>query len=133
MVPLGFHPDSVWGVKGRHCLNGTIGGATWRGTVTAYSEVWGLPTGPAWLRDNRLKVGDAVEVAVKPEGPQSDALAEDLTAAFATSPESRAFFDSLTSFHRKNYMRWIDSAKRQETRSRRIAEMMAMLREGRLK
>lgn len=133
MVPLGFQPDSVWGVKGRHCLHGTIGGGTWRGTVTLYGDVWGLPLGPTWLRDNGLNVGDEVEVVVRPEGPQSDTIAEDLTAAFAANPDSRAFFDSLTSFHRKNYMRWIDSAKRPETRSRRIAEMMAMLREGRLK
>lgn len=127
MAPLGFHPDSVWGAKGRHCLNGTIGGATWRGTITLYGDVWGLPVGPVWLRDNGLKVGDEVEVVVRPEGPQSDALAEDLTVAFSANPESKTFFDSLTSFHRKNYMRWIDSAKRPETRSRRIAEMMTML------
>lgn len=129
-VPLPFDPNDVWGAKGRHCLAGTIGGRCWRGTVTDFGGKSGLPVGPTWLRDNGLAVGDEVRVEVKPEGPQSDAGAEDLVAAFAANPESRAFFDSLTSFHRKNYMRWIDGAKRPETRAKRIADMMRKLKEG---
>lgn len=129
-IPIPFDPDVIWGAKGRHCVHGTIGGRVWRGTVTDYGGQKGLPVGPTWLRDNDLTVGDEVEVAVKPEGPQSDALAEDLTSAFAANPGTKAFFDSLTSFHRRNYMRWIDEAKRSETRAKRIAQMMEMLARG---
>jgi hypothetical protein len=33
--------------------------------------------------------------------------------------------------HRKNYIRWIESAKRPETRAARISEMMKLLNAGR--
>lgn len=126
-VPLPFHPDEVWGAKARHCLSGTIGGRTWRGTVTKYGETHGLPIGPAWTRDNGLGAGDEVEVAVRPEGPQIDSLADDLRTAIEASPQALAFFGGLTTFDRNNYMRWIDSAKRPETRMKRIVEMVRRL------
>lgn len=43
------------------------------------------------------------------------------------------FFQSVAPFYRKNFLRWIDQAKRPETRAGRIAEMVKMLEEGRLK
>ncbi len=51
-------------------------------------------------------------------------------AALATNTVAKAFFDGLPTFYRKNYIRWIESAKRPETRAKRIVEMMALLAEG---
>jgi uncharacterized protein YdeI (YjbR/CyaY-like superfamily) len=71
-----------------------------------------------------------VEVVLLPEGPQSGALAPDITTALQAEPAAGKFFDSLPTFYRKNYMRWIDSAKRAETRATRIREMVQLLKEG---
>ena len=38
------------------------------------------------------------------------------------------FFESLPTFYRKNFMRWIDSAKRPETRAKHIAEVIETLK-----
>jgi hypothetical protein len=40
---------------------------------------------------------------------------------------------SVAPFYRKNFLRWIDQAKRSETRAARIAEMVKMLEGGKLK
>lgn len=95
-----------------------------------FGEQLGVLTGPAWLRDTGLEAGTEVEVVLMPEGPQSGALAPDITSALLSEPVAAKFFDSLPTFYRKNYMRWVDSAKRAETRAARIREMVQLLREG---
>ena len=45
-------------------------------------------------------------------------------------PAARRLFESLPTFYRKNFLRWIESAKRPETRARRIAETVATLKAG---
>jgi uncharacterized protein YdeI (YjbR/CyaY-like superfamily) len=39
-------------------------------------------------------------------------------------------FDKLSYTHRKEYCRWISEAKKEETRSRRLAKAVEMLRSG---
>ena len=69
-------------------------------------------------------------MVLSPEGPQADTLAPDILAALENEPEARAFFESLATFYRNGYVRWIASAKRTETRSARIAEMLSLLKAG---
>jgi uncharacterized protein YdeI (YjbR/CyaY-like superfamily) len=40
------------------------------------------------------------------------------------------FFEGLSYTHRKEYCRWIAEAKKEETRARRLARAVEMLREG---
>jgi uncharacterized protein YdeI (YjbR/CyaY-like superfamily) len=75
-------------------------------------------------------VGDVVSVVLGPEGPQQSNLPEDVAAAFEAEPEARAYFESIPTFYRRNYMRWIESAKRQETRANRVREAMELLKAG---
>ncbi|HEY3290114.1 MAG TPA: YdeI/OmpD-associated family protein, partial [Anaerolineae bacterium] len=75
-------------------------------------------------------VGQKVRVSLAPEGPRLENSAPDVAAAFMAAPETVPFFESLPTFYRNNYMRWINSAKRPETRASRIAEMIALLKDG---
>jgi hypothetical protein len=75
-----------------------------------------------------VEAGAEVEVVLAPEGPQADALAADILAALDSELEARAFFESLATFYRNGYVRWIEGAKRPETRSARIAEMLGLLK-----
>jgi uncharacterized protein YdeI (YjbR/CyaY-like superfamily) len=83
----------------------------------------GLPKADTKDLDVRAKV----DVVLAPDGPQSDALAADVAAALASEPEAETFFQSLAPFYRKNFVRWIESTKRPETRASRIEEMMRLL------
>ena len=60
----------------------------------------------------------------------SAAQAEDIAAALDADLEARRFFESLATFYRKNFIRWIECAKRPETRAKRIAEPVATLKSG---
>lgn len=40
------------------------------------------------------------------------------------------FFEGLSFTHRKEYCRWIDEAKKEETRVRRVEKAIEMLRKG---
>ena len=51
----------------------------------------------------------------------------DLAEALAASPDASATFDGLADSRRKQYLWWIHSAKRPETRTKRIAETVDRL------
>lgn len=129
-VALPFTPREVWGRKPRFYVAGTINGIAVRGTLGAEGQDYFLRLGAAWLRDSGIAVGDTVSVCLAPEGPQVETVADDIAAALLENPKAHKFFDGLTTFYRKNFIRWIESAKREQTRTKRIAEMVEMLCEG---
>ena len=132
-VPVPFDPNEAWGWKVRHYVKGTVGGHPIRGVLRSEGNAYALPLGAAWLRDNHIPASETVAVVLEPDGPQPEMLAADITAALNASPDAETFFQSVAPFYRKNFLRWIDQAKRPETRAARIAEMVTMLEEGQLK
>jgi hypothetical protein len=129
-IAIPFNPNEVWGVKQRHHITGSINSCPVRGSLNSDGSQYFLPIGAAWRRDNGVEAGAEVEVELMPEGPQAHALAPDIVAALADEPEARAFFESLATFYRNGYVRWIEGARRPETRSARIAEMLSLLKAG---
>ena len=132
LIELPFDPDEAWGAKERHYVAGTVGGRRIRATLapTALGAV--LPLGPAWLRDNGAAAGDVVDVVLAPEEPLLESQADDVRSALEAEPAAAALFRSVAPFYRKNFLRWIDQAKRAETRSARIVEMVRALAAGRV-
>jgi hypothetical protein len=126
-VVIPFDPDEVWGVKDRHYVTGSIDGRKIRVCLVSEGTTVLLPIGPAWLRDNLVDTAADVEVVLGVDGPQSDTLTSDIAAALENEPHAEMFFASLAPFYRNNYIRWIESARRQETRSARISEMVGLL------
>ncbi len=56
-------------------------------------------------------------------------LPEDLRMALRGAPAIRAAFDALSPSHRRQYVRWVDEAKRPETRAKRITKALEMISE----
>jgi hypothetical protein len=127
---LPFDPNETWGVKQRHYVTGSINGAPIRGSLGSDGRQFFLPLGAAWRRDTGVEVGARVEVVLVPEGPQADMLAPDVVAVLAADPHAKAFFESLATFYRNTYIRWVESAKRPETRQARITELVSLLKAG---
>jgi uncharacterized protein YdeI (YjbR/CyaY-like superfamily) len=50
--------------------------------------------------------------------------------ALSENPQAEAVFNNLSLSHQKQYLRWIITAKRPETREKRIAESIQMLSQG---
>lgn len=129
-IALPFNPNDVWGIKQRHHISGTVSGHGVRGSLGSDGTQYFLPLGAAWRRDCGIDVGDTVEVVISPEGPQSEALSSDVLAALEAEPQAKAFFESLATFYRNTYIKWIESAKKPETRATRIKEMIQLLKAG---
>ena len=129
-IALPFNPNDVWGVKGRHYITGTVNGHAVRGSLGSDGTQYFLPLGAAWRRGCGLDAGAKVDVVLSPEGPQSESLSPDVAATLDAEPQAKAFFESLAIFYRNTYIKWIESAKRPETRTARIKEMIELLRAG---
>jgi hypothetical protein len=129
-IALPFNPNEVWGVKRRHYVAGTVNGFGVRGSLGSDGKQYFLPLGAAWRRDCGIDAGDEVNVVLSPEGPQSETLSADIADALEAEPQAKAFFESLATFYRNTYIKWIESAKRPETRAVRIKEMIELLKAG---
>jgi len=63
----------------------------------------------------------------------ADALIEpgDLAAALAARPGARLYWDTFSPSARRSLLRWLTSARRSETRVRRVTEIVAEAEQGR--
>jgi Bacteriocin-protection, YdeI or OmpD-Associated/Domain of unknown function (DUF1905) len=129
-IPIPFNPNEVWGVKQRHHITGTVNGYGVRGSLGSDGKQYFLLLGAAWRRGCGLDAGSKVDVVLSPEGPQSESLSADVASALDAEPQAKAFFESLATFYRNTYIKWIESAKRPETRTARIKEMIESLKAG---
>src|SRR5262245_18494498 len=108
--------------RARPPLKVTIGGHTWRTTPGVYGGV-------AYIGLNRdvraaagVDAGDRVRVAIELDTePRTVTVPDDLQAALGDDRDARKAFEKLSYTHRREYVVWIEEAKRPETRARRVA------------
>ena len=53
-----------------------------------------------------------------------------IQAAFRKHPAARRYFEGLAPSHRRRYIGWIETAKREETKARRLQEAIRLLTAG---
>ncbi len=58
---------------------------------------------------------------------------DSLKSALQENPFAQAAFDALPASHRRKYIQWIDQAKRDDTRRRRIAQTIDRVLTGQRK
>lgn len=129
-VAIPFSPREVWGAKPRYHVTGAINGISVRGTLGALGQDFFLRLGAAWMRDSGIELGENVNVQLSLEGPHEGNIPSDIAKALSGNKKAKTFFEGLPTFYRKNFIRWIESAKREETRTKRLSEMMKLLEEG---
>lgn len=125
-----FDPKEVFG-ESRPPVAGTLNGAPFRGRLSVYG-------GKAYLGLNRevrdaagIDVGDSVDVVLdRDDAPREIEIPNELLVAFERDTAARAAFDKLAFTHRREYARWIAEAKKEETRERRVAKALEMLKAG---
>ena len=66
----------------------------------------------------------------KPKGPRELAIPAELSAALKKNKKASAAFEGFSYSHKKEYVDWITEAKRDETKSQRLATTIAWLAEG---
>ena len=76
-----------------------------------------------------ISAGDELAIELeRDDEPRTVDLPADFAAALG--PDERAFLDSLAFTHRREYVEWIEDAKREETRQSRIVKAVEMLAPG---
>jgi hypothetical protein len=110
----------------------TINGHTYRSTVAAYGDVYMLPVAAEHRLAAGVAAGQEIDVDVElDEAPREVLPPDDFAAALDAEPAARATFDSLSNSNKKWHVLNIEGAKSPETRLRRIAKSVELLREGR--
>ena len=72
--------------------------------------------------------GDLIMVAVeRDDAERTVELPADLEAAFADHHDAKSAFGKLAYSHQREYVQWIEEAKRADTRQRRIARTIERL------
>ena len=106
----------------------TVNGYTYRNTVAAYGDVFMVGVSAEHRKAAGLKAGDALEVTLELDTePRTVDVPDDLAAALAEKPGARAAFDKLSYSARKEYVRQVESAKAEETRTRRTTGIVAKM------
>jgi hypothetical protein len=108
----------------------TINGYTYRTTVAPMGGAFWIPL----AAEHRVAAGVAaeeeVDVAIELDtAPREVPLPDDLSAAMDDA--ARSAFDGLAPSHKKEWVRWVEEAKKPETRTARIGKTVEGLKAGR--
>ena len=106
----------------------TINGHSWRSRVAIMRGRYLIGLSTANRTSARVSTGDTIDVDVELDtAPRLAVEPEDLTSALRRDPRARAAYDALSESRRREIVRNIDSAKKPETRVRRINATLTQL------
>jgi uncharacterized protein YdeI (YjbR/CyaY-like superfamily) len=110
----------------------TIGAYAYRTTVASRGGRFLVPLSAEHRAGAGVAAGDEVDVDVELDTePREVEVPPDLAAALDAEPTVRSAFDALPPSHRREHVRAVEEARAPETRRRRIAKAVEMLRAGR--
>jgi hypothetical protein len=130
-VTVPFDVERVYGRK-RVPIEATIDAEPYRGTLVRMG-------GPSHmliiLKRIRRKIGkgpgDTVEVVLQEDlKPRTVDVPDDLARSLRARPKAGRFFEGLSYTSQKEYVRWIEDARRPETRQNRITRTVSLLAQG---
>jgi hypothetical protein len=109
----------------------TINGHSWKSRVAIMRGRYLLGLSNANRRAAGVVTGDEVEVEVEVDAEWIPVVVEpaDFARALDADPVARAAYDRLAYSHKREHVRAIESARKPETRMRRIEKAVAMLRD----
>jgi len=130
-VTIPFDVERVFGRK-RVPVQATIDGVPYRGSLVRMGGPCHMLLILKEIRERLGKqAGDEVDIVlVEDTAPRTVEVPADLRDALAAAPAASAFYQTLAYTHQREYVQWIESAKRPQTRAERVARAVALLGEG---
>jgi hypothetical protein len=127
-------PDAVMKVfatRARVPVAGTLQGFAFRSSFVPMGGGHMLAVNEELRQGAGVKAGDTVRVVVaRDTAPRVVEVPEDLAKALAKNKKAKEFFAKLAYTHQREYVEWITSAKKAETREARVAKALGMLGDG---
>lgn len=110
----------------------TINGHTYHSTVAVMGGQFMLPVSAEQRENAGVAAGDEVDVDIELDTePREVTVPPDLAEALDGDADAKRFFDGLSYSHKRRHVLAIEDARKAETRQRRVAKAVSMLREGR--
>ena len=130
-VTIPWDVEAVFGKK-RVKVKATIEGEPYRGSLVRMGSECHILGVRKDIREKIGKtIGDQIEVILEEDSePREVAVAADISAGLESSPEAAAFFRQLSYTGQKEFVQWIESARREPTRRDRIQRMLNLLQQG---
>jgi hypothetical protein len=130
-VEVPFDVEKEFGSK-KPKIKAMIEGVPYRGTLVRMGSECHVLIILKGIREQIGKTfGDEVTVTVEPDTePRIIEAPAELKKAFKMEKEAKGFFEKLSYTHQREYVNWINEAKREETRQSRIAKTIEMLKKG---
>jgi Bacteriocin-protection, YdeI or OmpD-Associated/Domain of unknown function (DUF1905) len=129
MLEVPFDVREAFG-EARPAVRGTANGTPFRTRVAVYGGTYYLGFNREVRDEAGIGDGDEVEIELERDDTPREVEVPPAFAEALAAGGVRDDFDALSFTHRREYVRWIEEAKREETRERRLAKAVEMLREG---
>jgi hypothetical protein len=128
-------PDEVVEALGsgrRPAVRVTINGFTYRSTVAVMGGVYMVGVSAEHRAGAGVAGGDEVDVEMELDtAPREVTVPADLAAALDAEPDARRTFDGLSYSNKSWHVLQVAGAKTDQTRQRRIAKSVDILKQGR--
>jgi len=126
-----YNIEEEFGTKGRVPVKATFDGVPYTGSLVRYGAPQHMLGILKAVREQIGKgPGDIVEVTIQKDDEERRVEVPADLAKLLKKEKLTAVFDKLSFTHQKEYTRWINDAKREETRSNRLTKTVEMLRSG---
>ena len=130
-VEIPFDVEKEFGSK-RPKVKAMIEGVSYRGTLVRMGSEHHMLLILKGIREQIGKTfGDEIKVVIEPDAePRLIEIPKDLIKEFKKDKQAKAIFDKLSYTHRREYVRWIEEANKEETRQTRIVKTIEMLKKS---
>jgi hypothetical protein len=129
MFRVPFDLEDAFG-RARPPVKVTIRGHTWRTTPGVYDGVGYIVVNRTVKAATGVDAPDRVRVTMELDTePRTVRVPPDLRAALRDDGSADAAFAKLSFTHRREYVEWVEEAKRQASRDRRIAETVERVKQ----
>lgn len=126
-----FDVVEVFGRKGRVPVKGTINGFPFRSSLMNMGDGYMMAINAEMRAGGKCKAGDTVKVVMQLDDEDRKVeVPAYLKKIINSDSQAKERWAKLSFTHQKEYVREIEGAKKEETRERRIAQMMDALRRG---
>ena len=130
LVP--FNVQEVYGTKAHVKVRGTIDGYPYRGLIANMGEGHCMVVRKEIRWAIGKSAGDTVKVVMELDRePRIVVVPADFQHALENNIKANEMFQAFSYTHKKEYVEWIESAKRPETRANRINKAVEQIAVGR--
>ncbi|MDP1545964.1 MAG: YdeI/OmpD-associated family protein [Anaerolineales bacterium] len=130
-VEVPFDVEDAFGAK-KPRAKAMIEGVPYRGMLTRMGGERHIFIILKSIREQIGKTfGDEIKIVVEADAePRVIEIPKDLLKELKKDQQAKAFFDKLSYTHQREYVMWINEAKKEETRQRRILKTIEMVKKG---